>query len=187
MIFSGLPECWLAKSWFQWMMSISTYMIIKKRCYSFWMAMMSTSVLENHLSLKIWKGARLTNVHVIITTRQEKTDELRRPSDFQFEINGFKSYHQIFAFVSKVLGDEEKVEEFVTYLHKRDLKDLAEIPLLLLMLCTVWNENNSEELSKSRARICQNFVLTLIHHAITKDAKAEEEEDINVLEFYNVE
>ena len=137
--------------------------------------------------LEIWKGARLTNVHVIITTRQEKTDELRLPSDVQFEINGFKSDKQVRAFVSKVLGDEEKVEEFVTYLRQRDLKDLAEIPLLLLMLCTVWNENHFEELTKSRAHICQNFVLTLIHHAFTKDTKAEEEEDMNVLEHYNVE
>ena len=137
--------------------------------------------------LEIWKGARLTDVHVIITTRQEKTDELRLPSDVQFEINGFKSDKQVRAFVSKVLGDEEKVEEFVSYLDQRDLKDLAEIPLLLLMLCTVWNENHFKELPKSRAHICQNFVLTLIHHAITKDTKAEEEEDINVLELYNVE
>ena len=55
------------------------------------------------------------------------------------------------------------------------------------MLCTVWKENHFRELPKSRAHICQNFVLTLIHHAITKDAKAEEEEDTNVLEHYNVE
>ena len=108
------------------------------------------------------------------------------PSDVQFEINGFKSDEQVRAFVSKVLA-EEKVEEFVTYLSQRDLKDLAEIPLLLLMLCTVWNEIHLEELPKSRAHICQNFVLTLIHHAITKDTKAEEEENINVLDFYNVE
>ena len=73
------------------------------------------------------------------------------------------------------------------YLKQRNLKDLAEIPLLLLMLCTVWKENHFRELPKSRAHICQNFVLTLIQHAITKDGKAEEEEDINVLELYNVE
>ena len=137
--------------------------------------------------LEIWKCARLTDVHVIITTRQGKTDELRLPSDVQFEINGFKSDEQVRAFVRKVLGDEEKVEEFVTYLDQRHLRDLAEIPLLLLMLCTVWNKNHFEELPKSRAYICQNFVLTLIHHAITKDTKAEEEEDMNVLEHYSVE
>ena len=137
--------------------------------------------------LEIWKGARLTDVHVIITTRKEKADKLRAGKQVQFEINGFKSEDQVRAFVSKVLGDEEKVEEFVAYLHQRDLKDLAEIPLLLLMLCTVWNENHFEELPKSRAHICQNFVLTLINHAITKDAKEEEDENTKVLEHYNVE
>ena len=142
---------------------------------------------ENSPVRDIWEGTELRNIHVIITTRQEKTDELRRPSDVQFEINGFKSDNQVKAFVSKVLEDEEKVEEFVTYLDQRHLKDLAEIPLLLLMLCSIWKQNNFEELPNSRAHICQNFVLTLIHHAITKDAKAEEEEDINVLELYNVE
>ena len=137
--------------------------------------------------LEIWKGGRLTDIHVVITTRQEKTDKLRRPSHIQFEINGFKSDDQVRAFARKVLRDDVKAEEFVTYLDQRHLTDLAEIPLLLLMICTVWNENHLRELPKSRAHICQNFVLTLIHHAITKDTKAEEEEHINVLEFYNVE
>ena len=137
--------------------------------------------------LEIWKGAQLTDIHVIITTRKEKADKLRAGKQVQFEINGFKSDDQVRAFVIKVLGDVEKVEEFVTYLHKRHLKDLAEIPLLLLMLCTIWKQNHFEELPKSRAHICQNFVLTLIHHAIAKDAKAEEEDDINFLELYNVE
>ena len=137
--------------------------------------------------LEIWKGARLTDIHVIITTRKEKTDKLKAGKQVQFEINGFKTNDQVRAFVIKVLGDEEKVEEFVTYLDQRHLKDLAEIPLLLLMLCAIWKQNHFEELPKSRAHICQNFVLTLIHHAITKDAKTAEEDDINFLELYDVE
>ena len=55
------------------------------------------------------------------------------------------------------------------------------------MLCAIWKENHFEELPKSRAHICQNFVLTLIHHANTKDVEEEEEEDVNYLEHYNVE
>ena len=139
--------------------------------------------------LEIWKGALLTDIHVIITTRKENADKLRAGKQVQFEINGFKGDDQLTAFVSKVLRYEEKVKEFVTYVDQRHLKDLAEIPLFLSMLCTVWNENCFEELPKSRAHICQNFVLTLIHHAITKDAKADEEEDVNfdVLELYKVE
>ena len=127
----------------------------------------------------IWKGTLLREVHVIITTRKEKADELRLPSHVQFEINGFKSNDQVSEFASNFLGDEEKVEEFVTYLDERNLKDLAEIPLLLLMLCTVWKENHFKELPKSRAHICQNFIETLILHSMAKDAEAKQEENIN--------
>ena len=67
----------------------------------------------------IWEGTELRNIHVIITTRQEKANELRFPSDVQFEINGFKSDNQVRAFVSKVLGDDKKLDEFVTYLEER--------------------------------------------------------------------
>ena len=132
----------------------------------------------------IWKGALLREVHVIITTRQERGDELRPPSDVQFEINGFRSDDQIRAFARKLLGDEEKVGEFLTYLDERNLKDLAEIPLLLLMLCTVWKENHFKELPKSRALICHNFIECLILHSIAKSSKSEQQGGI---EAYSVE
>jgi len=132
----------------------------------------------------IWEGSELSLVHVIITTRKEKADELTYHSRVQFEINGFKSEGQVRAFASKLLGDDEKVEEFVSYLEERDLKDLAEIPLLLLMLCTVWKENHFKELPKSRAHICQNFIETLILHTIAKDEKSKQEEGVDA---YSVE
>ena len=132
----------------------------------------------------IWEGTQLSDIHVIITTRKEKADELRYHSHVQFEVNGFKSDDQVRAFASKFLGDEAKVEEFLIYLGERDFRDLAEIPLLLLMLCTVWKENHFKELPKSRAHICQNFIKTLILHSIAKDAKAKQEKNIDA---YNVE
>ena len=139
---------------------------------------------EKSLVRDIWEGTELGVAHVIITTRKEKAGELRYHSHVQFEINGFKSHGQVRAFASKLLGDEERVEEFATYLEERDLKDLAEIPLLLLILCTVWKENHFKEIPKSRAHICQNFIETLILHTIAKDAKAKQEEGIDA---YNVE
>ena len=134
---------------------------------------------EKSLVRDIWEGTQLGDAHVIITTRKEKAGELRYHSHVQFEINGFKSDDQVREFASKLLGDEERVEEFATYLEERDLKDLAEIPLLLLMLCTVWKENHFKELPKSRAHICQNFIETLILHTIAKGAKAQQEEGID--------
>ena len=132
----------------------------------------------------VWEGTQLNDIHVIITTRKEKADELVYHSRVQFEINGFKSDDQVKAFASKLLGDEERVEEFATYLEERDVEDLAEIPLLLLMLSTVWKENHFKEFPKSRAHICQNFIETLILHTIAKGAKAKQEEGIDA---YKVE
>ena len=116
----------------------------------------------------IWEGTLLFDVYVIITTRQEKTGELILPSHVEFEINGFKTDHQVKVFASKFL--KEDVEEFLSYLHEKDLREMAEIPLLLSMLCVVWKENHPRELLKSRADIYQKFLQTLWYHAVAKDA-----------------
>ena len=118
----------------------------------------------------IWEGKLLRQIQVIITTRQEKAEELISPSHVQFEINGFKSDVQVKVFASKFL--KEDVEEFVSYLHERNLRVMAEIPLLLLMLCLVWKEKHLRELLKSRADIYKQFLQTFLHHAVAKDAKA---------------
>ena len=118
----------------------------------------------------IWEGKLLRQIQVIITTRQEKAEELISPSHVQFEINGFKSDDQVKVFASKFL--KEDVEEFVSYLHERNLRVMAEIPLLLLMLCLVWKEKHLREQLKSRADIYKQFLQTFLHHAVAKDAKA---------------
>ena len=124
----------------------------------------------------IWEGTLLRDAYVIITTRQEKTDELTLPSHAQFEIHGFKSDKQVREFASKFL--EEDVEEFVSYLDENDLRDMAEIPLFLAMLCSVWTENHSRELLKSRADIYNQFLQTLLHHAVAKDANSKQTKQI---------
>ena len=118
----------------------------------------------------IWEGKLLRQIQVIITTRQEKAEELISPSHVQFEINGFKSDDQVKVFASKFL--KEDVEEFVSYLHERNLRVMAEIPLLLLMLCLVWKEKHLREQLKSRADIYKQFLQTFLHHAVAKHAKA---------------
>ena len=118
----------------------------------------------------IWEGTLLWDVYVIITTRQEKTDELILPSHVQFEIHGFKSNDQVRVFASKFL--KEDVEEFVGYLQENDLRDMAEIPLFLAMLCSVWKKNHPRKLLKSRADIYNQFLQTLLYHAVAKDANS---------------
>ena len=112
---------------------------------------------------EIWKRNQLSDCCVIVTSRQMATDKLRLPSDAQFEINGFDDERQR-EFARRFLKDENDVQEFRNYLWQQHLKDLAEIPLLLLILCLLWKEKDRKELPKKRVEIFNQFVKTLFHH-----------------------
>ena len=112
---------------------------------------------------EIWKRNQLSDCCVIVTSRQMTTDKLRLPSDAQFEINGFDDKRQR-EFARRFLKDEDDVRKFCLYLLEQHLKDLAEIPLLLLILCLLWKEKDRKELPKKRVEIFNQFVKTLFHH-----------------------
>ena len=123
------------------------------------------SFAEEHSPiLEIWKGEQLRDCHVIVTTRQLKCDELRGPSHVQLEIQGFKSWERKLTFARKFMAGEEDLDEFNLYLIEKDLVDMAEIPLLLLMLCSLWKEKRHEGLPKSRADIFTQFIQTMLDH-----------------------
>ena len=119
---------------------------------------------EHSPILKIWKGEQLRDCHIIVTTRQLKCDELRGPSHVQLEIQGFKSWERKETFARKFMAGEEDLNEFRLYLEEKDLDDMAEIPLLLLMLCSLWKEKRHEGLPKSRADIFTQFIQTMLDH-----------------------
>ena len=119
---------------------------------------------EHSPILAIWKGEQLRDCHVIVTTRQLKCDELRGPSHVQLEIQGFKSWERKETFARKFMAGEEDLNEFMSYLQEKNLVDMAEIPLLLLMLCSLWKEKRHEGLPKSRADIFTQFIQTMLDH-----------------------
>ena len=114
--------------------------------------------------LEIWKGEQLRDCHVLVTTRERKCDELRGPSHVQLEIQGFKSRERKETFARKFLAGGDDLDEFMSYLEEKDLLDMAEIPLLLLMLCILWKEKHHEGLLKSRADIFTQFIQTMLDH-----------------------
>ena len=116
---------------------------------------------------QIWKGSQLRDCTLLITTRPRKKDELRPGSHAQFEINGFDQW-QVKTFALKFLRDQTKVDEFGHFLYERDLWDLAEIPLLLLMLILSWDVNDYQGPSASRALLYNNFCQTLLDHVTAK-------------------
>ena len=124
---------------------------------------------KSSLIHQIWRGSQLRDCCVMITTRPVKEDELRVPSHAQFELNGFDSWEQKKQFASKILPDEEDVKGLLEYLEKHDLEEMAEIPLLLLMLCLLWKKNKPH-LPTSRKEIYVEFIQTLLDHMAIKDS-----------------
>ena len=119
---------------------------------------------EHSPILAIWKGEQLRDCHVIVTTRQLKCDELIGPSHVQLEVQGFKSWERIKTFARKFLVREQDLDEFMSFLDEKDIGDMAEIPLLLLMLCILWKGKYHVELLKSRADIFTQFIQTILNH-----------------------
>ena len=124
---------------------------------------------KSSLIHQIWRGSQLRDCCVMITTRPVKEDELRVPSHAQFELNGFDSWEQKEQFARKILPDEEDVKGLLEYLEEHDLEEMAEIPLLLLMLCLLWKEKKHQS-PTSRAEIYVEFIQTLLDHMAIKDS-----------------
>lgn len=117
----------------------------------------------------IWKGSELRECVVILTTRPIREDKVKRFSDVQFQIKGF-DLSQIKEFSMKFLDDQQEVEMFLSYIKKHKLVEIAEIPLLLLMLCLVWKERDREGLPESKVYLYSDFILALCNHMAAKDA-----------------
>ena len=122
---------------------------------------------------EIWRGRVLRGCRVIITTRRVKEEELSKQSHVELELNGFDSEEQVKEFASKFLSDQKDVEEFFQYLRKHNLWDMAQIPLLLLMLCLVWKEKDRKGLPTSGADLYSRFMQTLLCHLDSKDSGEE--------------
>ena len=116
---------------------------------------------------QIWKGSQLRDCTLLVTTRPRKKDELRPGSHAQFEVNGFDQW-QVETFALKFLRDQTKVDEFIDFLNERYLWDLAEIPLLLLMLVLSWEVSDYQGPSTSRANLYKSFCQTLFDHVTAK-------------------
>ena len=127
----------------------------------------------------IWEGKLLRDCHVIITTREVKYDKLIKPSHVQFEINGFVSKKQIEEFARKRLNYGENFEEFYRFLENKDLESMAKIPLLLLMLCIIWNNKDREGLPTSRTNIYTSFIQTMLNHQAGKDPESKQFRKVN--------
>ena len=126
--------------------------------------------------LQIWEKKQLRDCCVIITSRDMKGEGLKSSSDAQFEIDGFDRMRQR-DFARRFLKDGQDIEEFFEYLEQKDLKDVAKIPILLLMLLLVWKEKDREGLPSSRVMVYFKFLQTMFNHMSEKQKKPAEKVD----------
>lgn len=135
----------------------------------------------------IWEGKQLRNCHVVITARPMEGEELVKSSHLQYEIRGFQSKKQVNEFAGKFPSSGKEIEEFDSYLSNEKLWDLAEIPLLLLMLCLIWKNRHRKELPTSKLALHERFAETLLCHMILKDAEDAPLDSRDILHEYRME
>lgn len=127
---------------------------------------------ETPVVSRVWMGDELRDCFVILTTRPIREDDVKRYSSAQFQIKGFDQA-QIKEFSMKFLEDEQEVQKFLDYIKIHKLKEISEIPLLLLMLCLVWKEKDREGLPEAKVHLYSDFIQTLLNHMAAKDADEE--------------
>ena len=104
--------------------------------------------------LEIWNKSQLRDCCVLMTSREMKAETLTSSSDAVFKIDGFSNQRQE-DFARRFLRDDEDVEKFFEYLEQHKLRKLAQIPLLLLIMCLLWKGKDRKALPKKRADIFQ--------------------------------
>ena len=115
---------------------------------------------------KIFKGDKLRDCCVLITSRISKADDLRESRVLKLlraEILGF-SYSDISYYMKRKLGSKEDAENLLVHLDKEDLLALAKSPLLLLFLCILWKEGNLENWPKTKTDLYVQIVQSVLDH-----------------------
>ena len=115
---------------------------------------------------KIFKGDKLRDCCVLITSRISKADDLRESRVLKVlraEILGF-SDSDISSYMNRKLGSEEDAGNLFVHLGEKDLLALAKSPLLLLFLCILWKEGNLENWPKTKTDLYVQIVQSVLDH-----------------------
>ena len=126
---------------------------------------------KNSEIYEIFRGKKLRNCCVLITTRISKADELRAFKDMHAEITGFSKEDRK-AFMRRMLGGKAEAEELSRHLDQQNLEDLAKVPLLLLFLCTLWKKGKSKSFPESKTKLYRAIVQYVLDYHRGKDSPA---------------
>ena len=115
---------------------------------------------------EIFNGNSLRSCSVLITTRISKADELRGGEDLHAEIIGFSGVDRK-CFMRRFLNSEE-VSKLEYHLYKRQLVELAKVPLLLLFFCILWRKGQSKSFPKSKTTLYMDIIQFILNHSHSK-------------------
>ena len=120
---------------------------------------------------EIFRGKKLRNCCVLITTRISKADELQEFKDVHAEITGFSEGDRV-DFMIKVLGSKEEAKELEYYLSRKKLTDLTRVPLLLLFFCTLWKKGKLKSFPETKTKLYLGIVQYVLDYNQGKDSPA---------------
>ena len=126
---------------------------------------------SNSEIFEIFKGNKLRNCCVLITTRISKADELKEFKDVHAEITGF-SGEDSHSFMVRMLGDKIQAVALYRHLCKRNLNDLSRVPLLLLFFCTLWKKGSAQSFPDSKTTLYIEIVQYVLNHNAAKCSPA---------------
>ena len=125
---------------------------------------------------KIFKGDKLRNVCVLITTRISKADDLRESKGLRVlraEILGFSSLRDICSYMKRKLGSDTEVGGLLFHLKTERLLGIAKNPLLLLFLCILWKEIKKRRLKcwpKTKTDLYVQIIQSILDYNQAKNA-----------------
>ena len=137
---------------------------------------------------KIFKGDKLRDCCVLITSRISRADDLRESRVLKLlraEIVGF-SYSDISSYMKRKLGSDKDAENLFFHLRINDLLALAKSPLLLLFLCILWKESHLESWPKTKTDLYVQIVQTVLYHNQAKHSASASCDFREVLDFKEI-
>ena len=103
---------------------------------------------------------------VLVTTRCSRADELQGSADKHAVITGFDEEDKL-DLMSKVLDNSSKATELDLFLRKKEVSDLARVPLLNLFFCLLFKQEkeNMMELSKRKTPLYGAIIRYILQHS----------------------
>ena len=133
----------------------------------------SGSVAEAHFGprstspiFEIFHRYELRDCTVLVTARSSRADELQESADKHAAIIGFDEGDRL-AFMRKVLESSRQVTDLHNFLMRKELSDLARVPLLNLFFCMLFRQEKESlmELGKRKTPLYQAIIRYILQHS----------------------